>query len=62
MWTVISIQGSFISRTISEVGGDLHISEISVFFLQDREQNSSFQIVYKVISINLFCSGFNYTL
>lgn len=36
---VISIQGSFISRTLSEVGGDLHISEISVFFLQDREQN-----------------------
>lgn len=58
MLTVKSIRAFFISRTISEGGGDLHISEISC----KMEQNSSFQTIYKVISINLFCSGFNYTL
>lgn len=35
MLTIKSIRAFFISRTISEGVGDLHISEISVFFLQD---------------------------
>lgn len=64
-WRIKNVNYSIywrVHRRTIEGDGNLYISEISVFFLQDRAQNSSFQTVYKVISINLYCSDFNYTL
>lgn len=61
MFTVKSIREFFISRTISE-GGGIYTFLKYLFSSCKTEQNSSFQTIYKVISINLFCSGFNYTL